>query len=91
MTLLTISRVVSILVWMVLTGVSLPSFVRYVRGKSIAGDEYRTGYFFTGLIIIGFAARWFIAPQDNHVFALLYACSTALGVYLIILFVQKRN
>lgn len=84
-------RIAALVLWAAVAFIMAPSFYRYVSGISDEVVEYRTAFFFTGLLFVGMQARWLIAPDEQTVFLSLTALGAVLALYVAILAVQGRR
>ncbi|WCT73918.1 hypothetical protein PQ455_01410 [Sphingomonas naphthae] len=88
MTLLEITRLLCLILWLPPLALLAASAWRTLAGRPRGNDSYLAALFFTALLIVGFVGRWYVAPGDEASWAALYALCGALAVYVLILIRQ---
>lgn len=83
LTALTCLRLVSIAAWALVAGCLGGSAYRAIRGRTFAYDNFRAGFFFVALLMIGFNLRWLLAPDDQGVWLALYALSALVAFFVL--------
>jgi hypothetical protein len=77
-------RIANILIWGVLLIYAVPGAWGAVSGNGTRrGDPMRLACVATAFVMIGFSARWLLAPENVMLWQALYVLSGATGMYII--------
>lgn len=84
MDIVTVSRSLCLVAWVAVLIYTTPAVWTIAFGKPLYGDPARLVCWGFSLLTILFCARWFLAPENEGVFAALYVFGAVLAVLTIL-------
>lgn len=75
----------SIIAWIAVTIVTIPSAWRLVRGRPQDHDAIKFSYFLISVVVLGFSIRWVVAPDEHFFLEVMRLLNTCLALFLLIM------
>lgn len=80
--LISILQLTTAVVWFVTAVITTPGTCRLFFGRARLGDASKSAFFFTAVVFVGGSSRWLLRPDDLTSWAIVYALSILLAIYV---------